>query len=122
LGACPVEAKVSAAFTTAERTISLRCERACTYRARLLLLPRRNTMAVVTGKARARSRVRLKLDAAETTPGWHQLSISFLDAALPGRPVERVSMPFVVRASLRPRSLPAAEAVARMAPRYWLEP
>ena len=122
LGACPVEAKVSAAFTTAERTISLRCERACTYRARLLLLPRRNAIAVVTGKARAGSRVRLNLEAAESTPGWHQLSISFLDAALPGRPVERVSMPFVVRASSPQRSLPVAEAVARMAPRFWLEP
>ena len=41
LGACPVTARVSAAFTTPERTISLRCERACTYRARLLRLPRR---------------------------------------------------------------------------------
>jgi hypothetical protein len=122
LGACPVTAKVSAAFTTAERTISLRCERACTYRARLLHLPRRNAVVVKTGKAGAGRRVRLTVVGAESPPGWHQLSVSFLDAALPGRPVERVSTPFVVRASSPPCSLPAAEAVARMAPRFWLEP
>ena len=111
LGRCPVTAKVSAAFTTAERTISLRCERACTYRARLLRLPRRNTVAATTGRVSAGRRLRVLVPAAQsTTPGWYQLSVSFLDAALPGRPVERVSTPYVVRVSSPPRSLPAAEA------------
>ena len=121
LGACPVTARVSAAFTTAERTISLRCERACTYRARLLRLPRRSTVAVTTGKAAAGQRAQVRVDPAETTPGWYQLSISFLDAKLPGRPVERVSTPYVVRASSPPRSLPAAAATTVIAPRFWLE-
>ena len=122
LGACPVAARVTAAFTTGQRTISLRCERACTYRARLLRLPRRTAVVVTTGRAAAGTRSRVALEPTEITPGWYQLSISFLDEALPGRPVERVSTPYVVRASLPPRSLPAAEATTRIAPRSWLEP
>ncbi len=80
LGACPVEAKVSAAFTTAERTISLRCERACTYRARLLRLPRRTAVATTTGRAAAGRRLLVPVGPAESTPGWYQLTVSFLDA------------------------------------------
>jgi hypothetical protein len=76
----------------------------------------------MSGRAAAGRRVRLLLGPAESTPGWHQLVVSFVDAALPGRPVERVSTPFVVRVSSPPRSLPAAEAAARIAPRFWLEP
>ncbi len=122
LGACPVEAKVSAAFTTAERTISLRCERACTYRARLLRLPRRTAVATTTGRAAAGRRLKVLLGPAESAPGWYLLSVSFLDAALPGRPVERFSTPYVVRASSPPRSLPGAVATTILAPRFWLEP
>jgi len=122
LGACPVEAKVSAAFTTAERTISLRCERACTYRARLLRLPRRTAVATKTGRAAAGQRLRVSVGPAESTPGWYLLSVSFLDAALPGRPVERFSTPYVVRVSSPPRSLPGAVATTVLAPRFWLEP
>ena len=122
LGPCPVEAKVSAAFAAPVRTISLRCQRACTYRARLLRLPRRTAVATTTGRAAAGRLIRVPVGAPESTPGWYQLSVAFLDAALPGRPVERVSTPYVVRASSPPRSLPAAEATARIAPRFWLEP
>ena len=122
LGACPVAARVSAAFKAPERTISLRCERACTYRARLLRLPSRKLTAVETGRAAAGQRVQVTLAPTELTPSWYQLSVSFLDASLPGRPVERVSTPFVQRVSSPPRSLPAAEAATRIAPRFWLEP
>ncbi len=122
LGACPVPARVSAALTTADRTISFRCERACTYRARFLRLPRRTMIAVKTGRAAAGRRVSLRVEPAQVTPGWHQLSIAFVDAALPGRPVERVSAPFVLRASSPPLSLPDAVATTVMAPRFWLEP
>jgi hypothetical protein len=122
LGACPVEAKVSAAFTTAERTISLRCRRACTYRARLLRLPRRTPVVTTTGRAAAGQRVRVRIEPAESTPGWYQLSVQFLDEVLPGRPVERVSTPYVVRLSSPPAFLPDAEATTRIAPRFWLEP
>ena len=115
-------AQVTAAFATPARTISFRCERACTYRARFLRLPRRTTIAVKTGRAAAGRRVSLRLEPAESTPGWHQYSISFVDAALPGRPVERVSTPFVLRASSPPRFLPDAVATTVIAPRFWLEP
>ena len=121
LGACPVEAKVSAAFTTAERTISLRCERACTYRARLLRLPRRTAVATTTGRAAAGRRLLVPVGPAESTPGWYQLTVSFLDESLPGRPVERVSTPYVVRVSSPPRSLLGAVATMVLAPRFWLE-
>ena len=122
LGACPVQARVSADLTTTDRTISFRCERACTYRARFLRLPRRTMIAVKTGRAAAGRRVTLTVEPAQTTPGWHQLSIAFVDAALPGRPVERVSAPFVLRSSSPPLSLPDAVATTVMAPRFWLEP
>ena len=91
VGPCPVTATVSAAFTTGRRTISLRCERACTYRARLLRPPRRNAVTVVTGRAAAKRRAQVQLEPAEVTPGWYQLSVSFVDEARPGRPVERAS-------------------------------
>ncbi|NUT54635.1 MAG: hypothetical protein HOQ03_01455 [Thermoleophilia bacterium] len=122
LGACPVEAKVSASFDAAARTISFRCERACTYRARLLRLPRRTLLSSRTGRAAAGKRLTVRLPAAVVTPGWQQLSIHFADAALPGRPVERLSTPFVVRVSSPPRPLPAAVATTVLAPRSWLEP
>jgi hypothetical protein len=120
LGACPVAARPSAAFTTGARTISLRCERACTYRARLLRLPRRNAVAIVTGKAAANSRVRIRLQAPKLQAGWHQLTVSVVDTALPGRPVERLSVPFTVLRSSPPRSLSAAEGTSLLAPRSWL--
>jgi hypothetical protein len=120
LGPCPVEARPSAAFAPGTRTISLRCERACTYRARLLRLPRRNALAVVTGRAPARTRVRIRVPEPDVRVGWHQLAVSVVDAALPGRPVERVSVPFVERRSSPPRSLPAAAATRVLAPRSWL--
>ena len=121
VGACPVESKVSAAFATTNRTISFRCERACTYRARLLRLPRRSLVAATTGRAGAGQRSSVTVTARATSPGWHQLSISFVDAALPGRPVERVGTPFVLRVSSPPRPLPDAVATTVLAPRFWLE-
>ena len=122
IGPCPVESSVSAAFTTTSRTISFRCERACTYRARLLRLPRRTAVAVTTGRAAPGRRAKVLLRPTEITPGWYQLSVAFVDEARPGRPVERVSTPYLVRASSPPRSLPAAEATTVIAPRFWLEP
>ena len=86
LGACPVEAKVSAAFTTAERTISLRCERACTYRARLLRLPRRTAVATATGRAAAGRRLRVRSDRPRARPAGTSSRVSFLDASLPDAP------------------------------------
>jgi hypothetical protein len=121
VGACPVESTVSAAFATTNRTISFRCERACTYRARLLRLPRRSLVAATTGRARAGQRSSVTVTAPATSPGWHQLSIAFVDAALPGRPVERVGTPFVLRVSSPPRPLPDAVATTVLAPRFWLE-
>jgi hypothetical protein len=121
LGLCPVTARVSTAFSADQRTISLRCERACTYRARLLRLPRRSTVATTSGRAAAGRRVQVGVAPAETMPGWYQLSVAFLDASLPGRPVERAGGPYLVRFSSPPRSLPDAEAVALIAPRFWLE-
>ena len=120
-GRCPVTAKVSTAFSVDQRTISLRCERACTYRARLLRLPRRAAVAMTTGRAGAGRRVAVAVEPAETTPGWYQLSVGFVDAALPGRPVERTGAPFLVLVSSPPRSLAPAEAAALIAPRFWLE-
>ena len=122
IGPCPVEAKVAASFATAARTISFRCERACTYRARLLRLPRRSLLTATTGRAPAGTRTTVRLAAPAITPGWEQLSISFVDAARPGRPVERVSTPYVVRVSSPPRPLPDAVATTVLAPRSWLEP
>jgi len=122
VGPCPVEARVSASFTTAARTISFRCERACTYRARLLRLPRRSMIAARTGSAGPGARVTVRVTAPATAPGWHQLSVFFVDAARPGRPVERVSTLFVVQSSSPPRPLPDAVAATVMAPRFWLEP
>ena len=79
-------------------------------------------MKTTSGRAAAGRRVQVVLGMAQSTPGWYQLTVSFVDAALPGRPVERVSTPFMVRVSSPPRSLPAAEAAALIAPRFWLEP
>jgi hypothetical protein len=121
LGPCPVEARPTAAFTNATRTISLRCERACKYRGRLLRLPRRTPVAVATGTAPAGMRVQIALTGAEERVGWHQLTVSIVDAALPGRPVERVGVPFTVLRSSPPRSLRAAEATSLLSPRSWLE-
>jgi hypothetical protein len=122
VGPCPLEAKVSAAFAATNRTISFRCERACTYRARLLRLPRRSLLAARTGRAAGGKRASVTVTAPATTPGWQQLSISFTDAARPGRPVERVGTPFVVRVSSPPQPLPDAVATTVLAPRFWLEP
>jgi len=79
-------------------------------------------VATKTGRAAAGGRLRVLVGPAESTPGWYQLSISFLDAALPGRPVERVSTPYRVRVFSPPRSLPGAVATTILAPRFWLEP
>ena len=76
----------------------------------------------MTGRAAAGRRADVVLRPAEITPGWYQLTVSFVDEARPGRPVERVSTPYVVRSSSPPRSLPAAEATTVIAPRFWLEP
>ena len=78
-------------------------------------------IAVKTGKAAAGKRVAVTVTAPATSPGWHQLSISFVDAALPGRPVDRVGTPFVLRVSSPPRPLADAVATTVLAPRYWLE-
>ena len=106
---------------TAERTISLRCERACTYRARLLRLPRRTAVATrpaVPPRAAPPGVGRPGREHARLVPAL----VSFVDAALPGRPVERVSTPYVVRVSSPPRSLPGAVATTLVAPRFWSEP
>ena len=90
------------AFTTAQRTISLRCERACTYRARLLRLPRRTTVATTTGRAaRGRGAGRSGSSRPESTPGWYQL-VRLARRRGAARPARRARQ-HAVRGALPPR-------------------
>ena len=63
------------------------------------------------GRAAAGRRVQVGVAPAETMLGWYQLSVGFLDATLPGRPVERAGA-VLAAGSSPPRSLPDAEAAA----------
>jgi hypothetical protein len=98
LGTCPVPIKPVVAFVPGDRKISLRCDRECVYRARLTRLPAGSVTASKTGRAAAGRRVAFTL-GRRVAPGRYQLSVSFVHAARPGRPVALASAPFVVRSS-----------------------
>lgn len=121
IGLCPIPSKATVSFVSSTRTISLRCERACSYRARLVRYRLAAPAALKIGRAPAGRRVRLKVDGP-VTPGWYQLSVSFVHATRPGRPLVRVGTPFVVRRSSPPRSSPDAAALRTLSPRSWLGP
>ena len=120
IGPCPLVSTAVTAFLTRDRTISLRCHRDCIYRARLVRLPLLSPTVARSGRALAGKQVRVTL-GQNVAPGWYQLSVSMVHPTRPGRPLVRTSAPFGVRGSSLRRSLPDAEAAARMAPRFWLE-
>ena len=97
---CPLEPKPTVAFTTAVRKISLRCERDCVYRARLLRLPLGAVTAWRNGRAAAGRRVSFQL-GSHVSPGRYRLSVSFVHATRPGKPVVRSTAPFAVPSSSR---------------------
>jgi hypothetical protein len=99
---CPLEPKPVVSFTRPDRKISLRCERDCVYRARLLRLPAGSVSAWRNGRARGGLRVSFQLAPRGVAPGQYRLSVSFVHATRPGKPVVRSSAPFAVRSS-RPR-------------------
>ena len=100
LGKCPLAVKPVVAFTPRDRKISLRCDRDCIYRARLLRLPAGAVTAWRTGRSPAGKRVAFRL-GAKVAPGQYRLSVTFVHATRPGKPVALASAPFAVR----PRSL-----------------
>ena len=97
---CPLDPKPVVAFTSAIRKISLRCERNCVYRARLLRLPAGSVTAWRNGRSAAGKRLSFQL-APRVAPGQYRLTISFVHATRPGKPVVRSSSPFTVRSSRR---------------------
>ena len=119
IGDCPLVSTAVTAFTTRTRTISLRCHRDCTYRARLARLPLTSSTVERTGRAPAGKRVQVTL-GGNFAPGWYRLSVSMVHPTRPGKPLVRVSAPFALRGSLQLPSSP--DAAVMMAPRFWLEP
>jgi hypothetical protein len=97
---CPLEPKPVVSFTPAIRKISLRCERDCVYRARLLRLPAGSVTAWRNGRSAAGSRLSFQL-APRVASGQYRLTISFVHATRPGKAVVRSSAPFTVRSSSR---------------------
>ena len=103
LGECPVPVKPLVAFVPGDRKISLRCDRNCVYRARLVRLPAGSVTAWRNGRAAAGRRVAFRL-GARIAPGHYRLSVSFVHATRPGTPVALTSAPFAVRSSASSRS------------------
>ena len=99
-GKCPLEVKPVVAFTPILRRISLRCDRDCVYRARLVRLATGSVTAWRNGRADPGIRVAFQL-GARVLPGQYRLSVSFVHATRPGKPVVRTSVPFAVRSPLR---------------------
>ena len=95
-GKCPLAVKPVVAFIPVLRRISLRCDRDCVYRARLLRLATGSVTAWRNGRAGPGSRVSFQL-GARVSPGRYRLSVSFVHATRPGKPVVRTSVPFAVR-------------------------
>ena len=95
-GKCPLAVKPVVAFTPLLRRISLRCDRDCVYRARLVRLPTGSVTAWRNGRAAPGSRLAFQL-GARVSPGQYRLSVSFVHATRPGKPVVRTSVPFAVR-------------------------
>jgi hypothetical protein len=102
LGKCAVAIKPVVAFTPKTRTISLRCNQDCVYRARLLRLPAESITAWKNGRAGPGKRQSFAL-GTRVAPGQYKLSVTFVHAARPGVVVARNSVPFSVRSSRPPR-------------------
>jgi hypothetical protein len=100
LGQCALAIKPVVAFAPAARRISLRCNRDCVYRARLVRLPAGSVTAWKNGRLTAGKRLSFVL-GPKVAPGQYKLSVTFVHATRPGTVVVRASSPFSVRSSLR---------------------
>ena len=100
LGKCAVAIKPVVAFAPRTRTISLRCDRDCVYRARLVRLPAGSITAWKNGRSRPGSRQSFRL-GARVAPGRYKLSVTFVHATRPGVVVVRGSTEFSVRSPSR---------------------
>jgi hypothetical protein len=96
LGKCAVAIKPVVAFSPRDRRISLRCDRDCVFRARLLRLPTESVTAWKNGRATAGARQSFAL-GTKVAPGEYKLSITFVHASRPGPVVARASVQFAVR-------------------------
>ena len=99
LGKCAVAIKPVVAFAPRTRTISLRCDRDCVYRARLVRLPAGSITAWKNGRSSPGSRQSFQL-GARVAPGLYKLSVTFVHATRPGIVVVRSSAEFPVRSPL----------------------
>ena len=100
LGKCAVAIKPVVAFAPRTRTISLRCDRDCVYRARLVRLPAGSITAWKNGRSTPGSRQSFQL-GVRVAPGRYKLSVTFVHATRPGIVVVRSSAEFPVRSPLR---------------------
>jgi hypothetical protein len=99
-GKCPLLVNPVVAFTPSTRRISLRCDRDCVYRARLLRVTTGAITAWRTGRAAPGRRLSFQI-GARVAPGRYRIAISFVHATRPGKPVVRTSVPFAVRSVSR---------------------
>ena len=83
LGKCAVAIRPVVAFAPRTRTISLRCDRDCVYRARLVRLPAGSITAWKNGRAGPGSRQSFQL-GARVAPGRIQALVTFVHATRPG--------------------------------------
>ena len=83
LGKCAVAIKPVVAFAPRTRTISLRCDRDCVYRARLVRLPAGSITAWKNGRSTPGSRQSFQLGVARRA-GRYKLSVTFVHATRPG--------------------------------------
>ena len=102
IGKCAIPIKPAVAFTPKTRTISLRCDRDCVYRARLVRLPAGSVTAWKNGRAKPGKRQSFRL-GQRVAPGEYRLSVTFVHTTRPGVVVVRASVPFAVRSSSRRR-------------------
>jgi hypothetical protein len=100
LGKCAVAIRPRVAFAPRTRTISLRCDRDCVYRARLVRLPAGSVTAWKNGRSRPGVRQSFRL-GPRVAPGEYRLSVTFVHATRPGKVVVRNSVPFAVRSPSR---------------------
>ena len=98
LGKCALPIKPVVAFTPRTRRISLRCDRDCVYRARLVRLPAGSVTAWRNGRLAAGKRLAFQL-GTKVAVGEYKLSVTFVHATRPGPAVVRASVPFAVRSS-----------------------
>lgn len=96
IGKCAVAIRPVVAFAPRDRRISLRCDRDCVYRARLIRLPAGSLTAWKNGRSPAKGRRSFQL-GARVAPGLYKLSVTFVHATRPGVVVVRASTPFSVR-------------------------